>query len=251
MALPVVIVASGGYPMNRLSAHGGLPVTLAAQGLAVTEAPAGYGTPMTFVTEGGSVVLPVPPVSFTTKWSNTDKTGSYTFSNGDLTLTTTSIEGAIRGTAKQSAGKFYFEYRLGVANFDHYGLALATTNLANFNTDKTGSVTLLKSNGNIYIASAPSGSTLGTRATNDVIGIAVNTTGDLIWFRVAPLGNWNGSGTANPETGVGGINIIAINGELLPLYYNGSGSGTTITANFGASAFVGTVPVGFTAGWPT
>lgn len=62
MALPVVIVASGGLSMNRLSAHGGLPVTLAAEGLAVTEGPAGYGLPVTFVTEGGSVVLPVPPV---------------------------------------------------------------------------------------------------------------------------------------------------------------------------------------------
>jgi len=80
-----------------------------------------------------------------------------------------------------------------------------------------------------------------------VIGIAVDFSGQLIWFRVAPAGSWNGSGTANPATGVDGISISVIAGSRFPTM-TGQG-GDAITANFGASAFTGVVPSGFTSGF--
>ena len=83
MALPVVIVAAGGLPMKRLSAHGGLPVTLATQGLAVTEAAAG-GMAMTFVTEAGSVV---PPSSGDPSFANVELL--LGFEGADAATTTT------------------------------------------------------------------------------------------------------------------------------------------------------------------
>ena len=84
-----------------------------------------------------------------------------------------------------------------------------------------------------------------------VVGIAVDFTNHLIWFRMAPSGNWNGSGTANPATGVGGITFST--GAMVPFVtFGGSGgaAGNVITANFGASSFTGTVPSGFYSGWP-
>jgi hypothetical protein len=91
---------------------------------------------------------------------------------------------------------------------------------------------------------------IGQRVSGDVIGIAVDFAAALIWFRVAPSGNWNGSGTANPATGVGGFSISAIaGGALYPNFSTTSTAGEIITGNFGATGFTGTVPSGFSAGF--
>lgn len=245
MALPVVIVSSGGLPMNRLSAHGGLPVTLAAQGIAVTEAPAGYGLPMTFVTEGGSVVLPGPPPM--TTWSATD-INNATLSNGNLRATIGSGNGGVRGGVSKTSGKYYWEYTYTTLNSNSFttGLALASGSLTN---PTTGVARLNRLNGNIFVNSLDTTMTLGTIPPAAVVGVAVDLGAQLIWFRVAPAGNWNGSGTANPATGVGGASIGTISGPLFPLMSGASGD--AVTANFGASTFSGTVPSGFTSGWPT
>lgn len=98
MALPVVIVAAGGLPMTRLSVHGGLPVTLAAQGLAVTEAPSS-GVAMTFVTEAGSIVLPGPGPS-----PPTILTGVIGWWDASVTSSLNLTGSSINSIADQSGG---------------------------------------------------------------------------------------------------------------------------------------------------
>ena len=240
MALPVVIVSSGGYPMNRLSVHGGLPVTLAAQGVAVTEAPAGYGTPMTFVTEGGSVVLPVPPVTYAT-WNSADKSATVVLSNGNLTATT-SGGGYVNAASGKSSGKYYFELTVVTqTNTNTYvglgflgGAAKVYTNVL----------------GAVKIGASGTAIALGLITNGTPVGIAVNLTPNLIWFRNGPAGLWNSNASNNPATGIGGVDFSSVAGTQYPVF-GCTTTGQVCTANLGASAFAGTVPSGFTAGWPT
>lgn len=71
--------------------------------------------------------------------------------------------------------------------------------------------------------------------------------GPQIWFRLNG-GVWNGSSSANPTTGVGGI-PLNVTGTLSYATYTGSAG--TMTFNFGQNTFSYAVPDGFTAGWPT
>jgi hypothetical protein len=91
-----------------------------------------------------------------------------------------------------------------------------------------------------------------TPANGNWNGMAVDLDHLTYWIRNATTsGQWNGSGAANPATNVGGFVLPA--GSYVPVSVFGGTSGTagTVqTANFGASAFVGAVPSGFTSGWP-
>jgi len=91
----------------------------------------------------------------------------------------------------------------------------------------------------------------GTISSGSVIGIAVDFTSSLIWFRVGTTGNWNTVGTANPATGTGGL-AMGLAGTALYAYEFVGGTATDLTtANFGATALAGVVPSGFTAGFGT
>jgi hypothetical protein len=79
------------------------------------------------------------------------------------------------------------------------------------------------------------------------LGIALDPTAKLAWFRVSPSGQWNGFGTANPATGTGGLDVSSIlSVDAYPLAAFDVGS-EAATANFGDSAFVGAVPAGYTS----
>ena len=129
------------------------------------------------------------------------------------------------------------------------GLATAAVALGSSSVNSAG-VTGVTGGGSMFVNGALQSGALGVRANGNILGVAVDLDAKLIWYRVAPSGNWNGSGTANPATGTGGHNIAALS---LPLYpymgFAGSAVGQVITANFGASTFSGLVPSGFTSGW--
>ncbi len=70
---------------------------------------------------------------------------------------------------------------------------------------------------------------------------------NLLWVRNNG-GAWNANGSADPVTGVGGIDIGALDGlELFPIVQGSGLFGATQTVNFGASAFGYTPPTGFAA----
>ena len=185
-----------------------------------------------------------------TTWNPSDKSASITLSNGNLTMSSSTTFGGIRAIDRQITGKFYWEVTattwgascaIGVAA---QGASLAGAAPALW-------CYALQNGGNVFLAGASTGVTLGTRANGDIIGVALDLVNQLIWFRVAPSGNWNGSATANPATGVGGVSIQTIAGVGAPLYPYAylQGSGQAYTANFGDSAFTGAVPAGFTSGF--
>jgi hypothetical protein len=71
----------------------------------------------------------------------------------------------------------------------------------------------------------------------------------MLWARPNG-GQWNGSGTADPATNVGGLDISQFaRCGVYPFAAMGA-SGDSCTFNFGPSGFTGTVPSGFSAGWP-
>jgi hypothetical protein len=172
-----------------------------------------------------------------------------TLSNGNLTATGTAINSGIRAIVGYNTGKYYWEVIVGTWTLTATGPGIILGTTANFQPSVAGNASLAKT-GNIALNGSNTGSTLGARAAGDIIGIAVDFAAQLIWFRVAPSGNWNGSGTANPATAVGGISFSTIGGNVLfPVMFL-AGASEAGTANFGASAFSGAVPSGFASGLP-
>lgn len=185
-----------------------------------------------------------------TTWSATDKLAVTLSGTNNLTATTTAVGGVRTADAVSVSGRFYFEYTctswnsanvLGVANASA-ALGSVAGNVIN--------AAIVNFAGQIAVNNTTVQGTLGARANGNIIGTALDLTSSLIWFRVAPAGNWNGSGTANPATGAGGFSTTPIGPKLFGLFAATGGSGQNITANFGDSAFSGTVPAGFTAGFP-
>jgi hypothetical protein len=179
-------------------------------------------------------------------WNPADISGA-TLSGGNLIATAGAGFGGARGIVSQTSGKYYWEYAYSVLNSNSIacGIALSTANLAAVGT---GMVYIQRTTGNIIVNASASGSTLGIISASAVLGIAVDFSSQLIWMRKAPAGSWNGSGTADPATGVGGVSFSAVSGALFA-YMTGQ-AGDQITANFGATGFSGVVPAGFTSGLP-
>jgi hypothetical protein len=184
-----------------------------------------------------------------TTWNPADKSATVTLTLSNLRATLVGGGGGARGIDSLSAGQYYWEYTYTTINTNSIdpGISLITGSLT---SPGAGIAYVSRASGNIIINASATGSTLGLIAAGAVLGVAHDFTAHLIWFRVAPAGNWNGSGTANPATATGGLNTGAISsGPLYP--YMSGGVNDVLTANFGDSAFSGTVPVGFTSGFPT
>jgi hypothetical protein len=101
---------------------------------------------------------------------------------------------------------------------------------------------------------AANGSTIGTASTyasGNLLCFAVNLTLRQIWVRVGAAGNWNNSAIADPVARIGGFSWLTLSvGPIAPMcQFNSNGDAATF--NFGASAFTGSVPSGYTSGWPT
>lgn len=255
--LPVTTVASGGLAVSDTGGGGplGLCVTEVAKGgLAITKVAAGKGMGVVFVTQAGVIVPPVPPVTYVTLDPAT--VAAVTLSGGNLVATSTGTSSPDQGArvadaAAKTTGKYYFECvtTLGTSGINiGVGVAtIASTYTGMGNSGTTGVIVFHA--GNIYSNGSFTGLNTGTLSTTCS---AVDFDNRRAWFRGTAAGNWNGSGTANPATNTGGVVVPA--GMLAPiLTFGGTGgfSGNIRTLNFGASAFSGAVPAGFTSGWPT
>jgi hypothetical protein len=195
--------------------------------------------------------------TFPVGWDPT--TAALTLLSDDL-LSATSFGGGNKeqgvrvATANaKTSGKNYFE--ITVTNFSGFGvtsgfgIATPTSTYTDMGINATTGVLLHTYPATIYADGADTGMSLAAfeLVSGTVVGMAVDLDNRKMWFRIAPSGNWNGSALANPVTNVGGITIPA--GTMVPITtFNATGN--EHTANFGASAFVGSVPSGFTAGWP-
>jgi hypothetical protein len=183
-----------------------------------------------------------------TIWNSADKTANVTLTGSSL-IATASSNGWVRAVDKQITGKFYWECKPTVWANSSTGVGFCQVGVAT-PTNVTAGVCAVIKNGTIWIDGASSGSTLSARVANDIIGIAVDFAARLAWFRVAPSGNWNGNASADPATAVGGLSTppVGIGIPGFPLAILGANL-ESVTANFGDSAFTGTVPSGFTSGF--
>lgn len=187
-----------------------------------------------------------------TSWNSADKSANAVIGGtGNLTLSAV-VGGSTgaRSTNPFSTGKFYFEIIINstvstgaVSGIAKGGVApdLITANPTN------GGAVVIWPSGNIWAPNS-TGISIGALANGNVLCVAVDIDAKLIWFRKNSGGTWNNSGTADPATGSGGISC-----STLPTpYYAFSGTssgGESSTGNFGATAFIGAVPSGYTAGW--
>jgi hypothetical protein len=103
--------------------------------------------------------------------------------------------------------------------------------------------------GNILLdGSNPIGSpSIGSYYTNAVISVAIDLTNMRGWFRLNG-GNWNGNATYDPATNVGGVDISSVFGVHAAYPYQSlNANGVYVTANFGGTSFLYTMPTGFSA----
>jgi hypothetical protein len=190
-----------------------------------------------------------------TAWSPTDKSANITLTGGNLIATVTAGGGlGLRAADKQLTGKFYWEITVGTAGGTATGVGIAGAAwslTAGYSSPGVSAPSsgVTRFNGTIYTDGVTSGFTLGAWTGGQLICIAVDCVARLIWYRLGAAGNWNGSASANPATGVGGVPTSLSGG--IALYPNASlfGNGDQATANFGDGAFTGTVPSGFTSGF--
>jgi hypothetical protein len=266
MAIAVVTKASGGLPVIDVTATKpglGVPVTEAThgRGIAVTKVSLAVGgLPVTFVADSNYW----PPSGGGTTYATWDAATvtAVTLSGGNLVATNTGTTSANQGarvatTSGKASGKHYCEITLTTviaSAGDNHSIALGTTgssysNLTNFSSD---GVVVDSPTGTARSQNAYLGWNLGTLVQGDVICIAADLDNRRVWFRKGASGNWNGSGANNPATNTGG-QLIPSSGTVVPFAVFGGTNGVAgqvCTANFGASAFSGAVPSGFTSGWP-
>jgi hypothetical protein len=258
MGLAVVTIAAGGLPVVEVAAYG-LAVTEAAslRGIPVTKVTGGKpGLGVTFVTEAGVVVLPFTPTTLDPATVLTT-----TLSGGNLVATstgTTTRHGAhALASAGKTSGKYYFEmlptaYGETGCNAKTVGVGTTASTYTGMGTNGVVGVVFFVgcTTNNIYANSVNQVlSVIPSPVAGSWIGIAADLDSRKIWFRVNG-GDWNGIVGNNPATGIGGVVIPA--GTMIPFVtFGGTGgiAGTVFVLNFGGSAFSGTVPSGFTAGW--
>ena len=115
-----------------------------------------------------------------------------------------------------------------------------------------GTIAIVSGGGLIYLNGVNTGITIGTVTNGTLLGLAFDITNQLAWFRVGAAGNWNGNAGFAPDTGIGGVNFTSLGPPSIFPYYpyaTINNSVNSITANFGDTAFTGTVPTGFTSGF--
>jgi hypothetical protein len=186
-----------------------------------------------------------------TTWNPSDKGGTVALSGGNLVATLpSSLNQSVRSVDRQITGKFYFEITAAGWQSTATQIGIANAGATMGAVNPVGSCIVQGSGGGITLNGVATGATLGTRASGDIIGFAVDLTNQLIWFRAAPSGNWNGNASFAPG-GTGGINITSISGGIFPVLVFGFFAANTIsfTLNSGDTAFSGAVPSGFTSGF--
>jgi SPRY domain len=171
-----------------------------------------------------------------------------TLSNNNLTATGNS--GVVnysntRSLTSHSSGKYYFEVTFTTFVDGNAGVGLLNASESvptDFLGDTDNSIGYFGF-GEMFFGGAQVGTTTAAFVQGDVFTLAVDLTNQLIWIGKNGT-NWNGSGTANPATGVGGISISALPGPVFAagnVYTNGN----SVTFNFGATSFAFTEPSGF------
>jgi hypothetical protein len=179
-----------------------------------------------------------------TKWDAANTNSNNSISGGGITVTRTTGSGndSITGcTLSKTAGYMEFEVTADgrfIIGIDDGSVGVGPSSYLGANHSVAWD-----SNGNVY----EEGPVVATWAT-----LALGDKGAICWKAGKFYGaKWNGStmvwqGGANPSAGTGGISAPNITGGSGFVATDLIGGGTAVTANFGASAFLGSAPTGTT-----
>jgi hypothetical protein len=208
----------------------------------------------------------------TTIWDAAQKSTLITLSGANLVATRTAGNNgnysSVFSTTSYTTGKWYFEATITHDSDANTGWAIgiskAGTGLdgagGEYVGHAPGSAGGLSSNSGTSLfevnfgglTTNPGWSQVNNPATGDVLGVAVDLTAGLMWLQDWTKANgWNvgTTGTQNPGTGVGGLNISSITGQAQFIKWSCFTSGSPVgvcTLNPGL-AFFGTLPSGFAA----
>lgn len=86
--------------------------------------------------------------------------------------------------------------------------------------------------------------TISPFTENDVVSVAYHQALGLVWFRVNN-GSWNNDGLADPETFVGGIDVVALTGGRTVPAASFSVTGGAVMANLAEADWIYTAPDGY------
>jgi hypothetical protein len=209
----------------------------------------------------GSGVIAPPLVH---SWNPNDTAGPIALSNGNLTATpTSSAAQGVRSTTSKSGGKVYIEFTMAtmVANTSAATVGIANaTEILNSGAQLGASVNSMgfypsNPNQSTYVNSVNLNSTTASVAGTVIVGMAIDftTTPPTLYvtdqvMRAAGL-PWNNLSNADPVTGTQGTVLTGLTGAPYFAAYNDFGDtpAITCTANFGASAFNYSIPIGYTS----
>jgi hypothetical protein len=167
-------------------------------------------------------------------WSDTDKDAAVVLTNSDRTARCSTTAGTgVRSTQRQlyaTTGKWYAEFVVDNRASSDWTAGMSRAALSS----NTGAI--VDGAGNIKINNIFQ-TAIGSLANNDVISIAYDSGGNLFWAR-KNSGVWNNSGTANPDTGVGGFDtsFLAGSGDV-PLSFYGLLANTQCTVRTNTADF--------------
>ena len=176
-----------------------------------------------------------------TTFNPSDKHGSVALSGGNLTATLTAEPpnvAGVRSTTSKASGKWVVRMTAGELGYFTLGLCTSASNLAdmpgsNNNLGFAYNCHELVSSDVVFYANN-NGVTVGgngAMADNTAALLAVDLDNKLAWFKAAG-GNWNGSGTANPDAGTGGRSFSTVSFTALFLFYGGGFNGDSATVDF-------------------
>jgi len=187
----------------------------------------------------------------TTTWNPSDKATSVTLVNGNLTFVSGWLAyNGVRAVASALSGKKYWELTprkitsVPSAIFEGLANASLSTNGPTFLGGDSNGIGWA-GDGKVWINNAVVATIQGWQQT-DVLSFAVDLGSKRIWFRTN-AGNWNNNPANDPATNTGGIDISTLVGGPYYAFGQGGNSGLedSLHANFGGSAYVHSVPSGF------
>lgn len=200
---------------------------------------------------------PAPPAdpNASSTWNPSDKSSdSIALSNGNLTAKVT--DGAmgsngVRATTSRTSGKLYLEFTVGAVNsgsdYTCIGITTGSQSLTGIaSTFGVNSFIVMADTGVFYNGSnsgiPDAGGSSGL--AHAVWGFAIDFDNMLIWVR-KDSGSWNGNGTFNPSSGVGGFGISSVFGLSAAFPVFSPSNNSAVTVNFGGLAFSSAIPSGF------
>lgn len=200
-----------------------------------------------------------PFTNSTNGLSGTDGTTALSTDFRTASVPTGSANYGIRGFPGFNSGKLYWENT--VTAFSNAVVVGVCNDSYLFNNtvlpgrDVAGNSIGYASDGTIRYANSTL-TTIATIATGDIVGTAFDFPNRLYWTRRCRAGvpqSWNGNASADPATGIGGINIPGLQvGGAGDRFYPCGGVFTStdaIVTNFAASQLSFTPPAGYSSGF--